>query len=209
MKQRIEIRSLKRTDKKELSRLLRRQEGYDEFFSEEKDADTLAKAVAERSLSTCAFGEAAFVDGRMVGAIVGSRTKKRGVLSKIREKIYYLRLKMKKRNREALKCLSELEKMEKEMLEENRIPSSNLMSLFLMLCRYQNTEISESLLNHWEDCVKAHKNSYSYVVINGRREPGYLDGYERQDEKYVMIQPKIRHFRFYKTLYRKKQFYCI
>ena len=51
MKQRIEIRSLKRRDKKELSRLLRRQEGYDEFFSEEKDADTLAKAVAERSLS--------------------------------------------------------------------------------------------------------------------------------------------------------------
>ena len=70
MKQRIEIRSLKRTDKKELSRLLRRQEGYDEFFSEEKDTDTLAKAVAERSLSTCTFGEAAFVDGRMVGAIV-------------------------------------------------------------------------------------------------------------------------------------------
>lgn len=96
MKQRIEIRSLKRTDKKELSRLLRRQEGYDEFFSEEKDADTLAKAVAERSLSTCTFGEAAFVDGRMVGAIVGSRTKKRGILSKIREKFYYLRLKMKK-----------------------------------------------------------------------------------------------------------------
>lgn len=209
MKQNIEIRSLKKADKKELSRLLKRQEGYDEFFSEEKDADILAKAVAERSLSTCAFGEAAFVDGRMAGAIVGSRTKKRGVLSKIREKIYYLRLKMKKRNREALKCLSELEKMEKEMLEENRIPSSNLMSLFLMLRRYQNTEISESLLNHWEDCVKAHKNSYSYVVINGRREPGYLDGYERQDEKYVMIQPKIRRFRFYKTLYRKKQFYCI
>ena len=50
MKQRIEIRSLKRTDKKELSRLLRRQEGYDEFFSEEKDADILAKAVAERRL---------------------------------------------------------------------------------------------------------------------------------------------------------------
>ncbi len=209
MKQRIEIRSLKRTDKKELSRLLRRQEGYDEFFSEEKDADTLAKAVAERSLSTCTFGEAAFVDGRMVGAIVGSRTKKRGVLSKIREKFYYIRLRMKKRNREALKCLSELETMEKEMLEKNRIPFSNLMSLFLMLRRYQNTEISESLLNHWEDCVKAHKNSYSYVVINGRREPGYLDGYERQDEKYVMIQPKIRRFRFYKTLYRKKQFYFI
>ena len=99
--------------------------------------------------------------------------------------------------------------MEKEMLGENRIPSSNLVSLFLMLRRYQNTEISESLLNHWEDCVKAHKNSYSYVVINGRREPGYLDGYERQDEKYVMIQPKIRRFRFYKTLYRKKQFYFI
>ncbi len=75
MKQRIEIRSLKRTDKKELSRLLRRQEGYDEFFSEEKDADTLAIAVAERSLSTCTFGEAAFVDGRMVGDILGSRTK--------------------------------------------------------------------------------------------------------------------------------------
>ena len=100
MKQNIEIRSLKKADKKELSRLLKRQEGYDEFFSEEKDADILAKAVAERSLSTCAFGEAAFVDGRMAGAIVGSRTKKRGILSKIREKFYYLRLKMKKRNRE-------------------------------------------------------------------------------------------------------------
>lgn len=209
MKQRIEIRSLKRTDKKELSRLLRRQEGYDEFFSDEKDADTLAKVVAERSLNTCVFGEAAFVDGKMVGAVVGSRTKKRGILSKIREKFYYIRLKMKKRNRDALKCLSELEKIEKEMLEENRIPSSNLMLLFLMIRRYQNTEISESLLNHWEDFVKAHKSSYSYVVINGKREPGYLDGYERQDEKYVMIQPKIRRFRFYKTLYRKKQFYCI
>ena len=139
--------------------------------------------------------------------IYWQKQSQRGVLSKIREKFYYLRLKMKKRNREALKCLSELEKMEKEMLEENRIPSSNLMSLFLMLRRYQSTEISESLLNHWENCVKAHKNSYSYVVINGRREPGYLDGYERQDEKYVMIQPKIRRFRFYKTLYRKKQFH--
>lgn len=207
MKQKIEIRSLKRTDKKELSRLLRRQEGYDELFPDEKDADTLVKAVAERSLSTCVFGEAAFVDGRMVGAVVGSRTKKRGLLSKIREKFYYIRLKMKKRNRDALKCLSELEKLEKEMLEENRIPSSNLMSLFLMTRRYQNTQISESLLKHWEDCVKVHKNSYSYVVINGRREPGYLDGYERQDEKYVMIQPKIRRFRFYKTLYRKNHFH--
>lgn len=98
MKQKIEIRSLKKTDKKELSRLLRRQEGYDDFFTDEKDADTLAKAVAERSLSTCAFGEAAFVDGQMVGAVVGSRTKKRGVLSKIWEKFYYLRLKMKKKS---------------------------------------------------------------------------------------------------------------
>ena len=204
MKQNIEIRRLKRKDKKELCRLLRRQEGYDEFFADEKDADTLAKAVAERSLSTCAFKEAIFVDGWMAGAIVGSRTRKSGILSKIREKFYYFRLKMKKRNRDALKCLSELEKLEKEMLEENGIPPSNLMSLFLMLRRYQNTQFSESLLNHWDDCVKACKDNYSYVVVNGRREPGYLDGYEKQDEKYVMIQPKIRRFRFYKTLYRKK-----
>ena len=203
MKQKIEIRSLKKTDKKELSRLLRRQEGYDDFFTDEKDADTLAKAVAERSLSTCAFGEAAFVDGQMVGAVVGSRTKKRGILSKIREKFYYLRLKMKKRNREALKCLTELEKMEMEMLEENRIRPFNLISLFPVIRRYQNTQISGTLLKHWEDWVKAHKNSYSYVVINGRREPGYLEGYERRDEKYVMIQPQFRRFRFYKTLYRK------
>lgn len=205
MKQKIEIHSLRRTDKKELSHLLRRQEGYDEFFTDEKDAYILAKAVAERSLSTCVFGEAAFVDGRMVGAIVGGGTKKRGILSKIREKIYYTRLKMKKKNRDALKCLSELEKMEKEMLEDNSIPHANLMSLILMIHQYQNTEISESLLSHWEDCVKTHKNTCSYVVINGRREPGYLDGYDRQDEKYVMIQPKIRRFRFYKTLYRKNQ----
>ncbi len=203
MKQKIEIRSLKKTDKKELSRLLRRQEGYDDFFTDEKDADTLAKAVAERSLSTCAFGEAAFVDGQMVGAVVGSRTKKRGVLSKIWEKFYYLRLKMKKKNRDALRSLSELEKMEMEMLEENRIRPFNLISLFPVIRRYQNTQISGTLLKHWEDWVKAHKNSYSYVVINGRREPGYLEGYERRDEKYVMIQPQFRRFRFYKTLYRK------
>ena len=203
MKQKIEIRSLKKTDKKELSRLLRRQEGYDDFFTDEKDADTLAKAVAERSLSTCAFGEAAFVDGQMVGAVVGSRTKNRGVLSKIWEKFYYLRLKMKKKNRDALRSLSELEKMEMEMLEENRIRPFNLISLFPVIRRYQNTQISGTLLKHWEDWVKAHKNSYSYVVINGRREPGYLEGYERRDEKYVMIQPQFRRFRFYKTLYRK------
>lgn len=203
MKQKIEIRSLKKTDKKELSRLLRRQEGYDDFFTDEKDADTLAKAVAERSLSTCAFGEAAFVDGQMVGAVVGSRTKKRGVLSKIWEKFYYIRLKMKKKNRDALRSLSELEKMEMEMLEENRIRPFNLISLFPVIRRYQNTQISGTLLKHWEDWVKAHKNSYSYVVINGRREPGYLEGYERRDEKYVMIQPQFRRFRFYKTLYRK------
>lgn len=203
MKQKIEIRSLKKTDKKELSRLLRRQEGYDDFFTDEKDADTLAKAVAERSLSTCAFGEAAFVDGQMVGAVVGSRTKKRGVLSKIWEKFYYLRLKTKKKNRDALRSLSELEKMEMEMLEENRIRPFNLISLFPVIRRYQNTQISGTLLKHWEDWVKAHKNSYSYVVINGRREPGYLEGYERRDEKYVMIQPQFRRFRFYKTLYRK------
>lgn len=203
MKQKIEIRSLKKTDKKELSRLLRRQEGYDDFFTDEKDADTLAKAVAERSLSTCAFGEAAFVDGQMVGTVVGSRTKKRGVLSKIWEKFYYLRLKMKKKNRDALRSLSELEKMEMEMLEENRIRPFNLISLFPVIRRYQNTQISGTLLKHWEDWVKAHKNSYSYVVINGRREPGYLEGYERRDEKYVMIQPQFRRFRFYKTLYRK------
>lgn len=203
MKQKIEIRSLKKTDKKELSRLLRRQEGYDDFFTDEKDADTLAKAVAERSLSTCAFREAAFVDGQMVGAVVGSRTKKRGVLSKIWEKFYYLRLKMKKKNRDALRSLSELEKMEMEMLEENRIRPFNLISLFPVIRRYQNTQISGTLLKHWEDWVKAHKNSYSYVVINGRREPGYLEGYERRDEKYVMIQPQFRRFRFYKTLYRK------
>ena len=171
MKQRIEIHSLKKTDKKELSRLLRRQEGYDEFFSEEKDAETLAKAVAERSLSTCTFGEAAFVDGQMVGAIVGSSTKRRGILSKIREKFYYLRLKMKKRNRDALKCLSELEKMEREMLEENRIPSSNLMSLFLMQRRYRNIEISGTLLNHWEDYVKAHKTVIPMWCSTGEENP--------------------------------------
>ena len=61
MKQNIEIRKLKRRDTKELSRLLRRQEGYDEFFTEEKDADILARASAERSL-TFAYGEAAADD---------------------------------------------------------------------------------------------------------------------------------------------------
>lgn len=90
-----------------------------------------------------------------------------------------------------------------EMLEENRIRPFNLISLFPVIRRYQNTQISGTLLKHWEDWVKAHKNSYSYVVINGRREPGYLEGYERRDEKYVMIQPQFRRFRFYKTLYRK------
>ena len=203
MKQNIEIRSLKRTDKRELWRLLRKEEGYDDFFPDEKDADTLAKAVAERCLCTCVFGEAAFVDGRMAGAMIGNRTKKRSILSKICEKIYYMRLKVKKRNRDALKYLSELEKMEKEILDENSIPASDLMALFLVTRRYQNTQISESLLNHWEDSVKAHKDSCSYILINGKNKPGYLDGYEIQDEKDVMIQPKIRRFRFYKTLYRK------
>ena len=75
MKQNIEIRKLKRRDTKELSRLLRRQEGYDEFFTEEKDADILARAAAERSL-TFAYGEAAFLDGQMIGAVVGGKEKK-------------------------------------------------------------------------------------------------------------------------------------
>ena len=118
--------------------------------------------------------------------------------------MYYIRPKKKKGNEDALKCLTELEKMEAEMLEKNEIPPSNLMSLFIIIHRYQKTMISESLLNNWENYIKEQKSSHSYVVINGKREPEYLDGYERQDEKYIMIQPKIRRFRFYKTLYLKK-----
>ena len=156
MKQNIEIRKLKRRDTKELSRLLRRQEGYDEFFTEEKDADILARAAAERSL-TFAYGEAAFLDGQMIGAVVGGKRKKRSIFSKIREKMYYIRPKKKKGNEDALKCLTELEKMEAEMLEKNEIPPSNLMSLFIIIHRYQKTMISESLLNNWENYIKKQK----------------------------------------------------
>ena len=85
MKQNIEIRKLKRRDTKELSRLLRRQEGYDEFFTEEKDVDILARAAAERSL-TFAYGEAAFLDGQMIGAVVGGKRKKGAFFQKYGKK---------------------------------------------------------------------------------------------------------------------------
>lgn len=203
MKRRLEFRELKRKDRKELCHLLMEQEGYEEFFEREKDAKTYAKTVVEEVIRTCAFKVVAVIDNHIVGAIIGCRVKKPGFLGRLKKKFAYLRLKIKKKNREVLECLAELEQMEQALLERNQVALQNMMVLFLIAKKYNNTEIPKNLLREWELYMKRHSLTSSYVVINGNRTHGSLEGYSKIDEKSAMIQPKVQRFRFHKSLYQK------
>lgn len=78
-----------------------------------------------------------------------------------------------------------------------------LKVLFLTAKKYNNTEIQKNLLREWELYVKRHSLTSSYIVINGNRTHGSLEGYSKIDKRSVMIQPKVQRFRFYKSLYQK------
>lgn len=203
MKRRLEFRELKKKDRKELCHLLMEQEGYEEFFEREKDARIYAKAVAEQAIGTCAYKAVAAIDNHIVGAVIGCRVKNPGFWGGLKKKFSYLRLKIKKKNREVLECLAELEQMERAMLERNQVALQNMMVLFLTAKKYNNTEIQKNLLREWELYVKRHSLTSSYIVINGNRTHGSLEGYSKIDEKSAMIQPKVQRFRFHKSLYQK------
>lgn len=203
MKRRIEFRKLKKKDRKELCYLLAEQEGYEDFFENENDAENYAKAVVEQSAGTCDYKAVVAIDNHIVGAVIGYKVKKLSFWGELKKKFLYIRLKMKKRNREALECLLELEQMEQELIERNQVASQNVIALFLTARKYNNTEIKKNLLREWELYVKKHNNTSSYIVVNRNRLLGCLDDYSKIDEMSVMIQPKVQRFRFHKSLYQK------
>lgn len=203
MKRRIEFRELKKKDKKELCRLLVKQEGYRDFFEKEKDAENYAKAVVEQSVRTCAYKVVAAIDNCIVGAVIGYKVKKPGMWGRMKKKFSYTRLNWKKKNRQVLECLSEVEEMEQELMKRNQATSQNVIALFLTAKKYNNTEIQKNLLRDWELYVKKHNITSSYIVVNGNRLPGRLGDYSKIDDKSVMIQPKVQRFRFYKAIYQK------
>lgn len=205
MRQKVEFRELKRKDKKELYRLLKEEEKYEEFFEKAEDAEIYAKAVLERYLGTCTYRKVAAVGEQIVGAVIGSKRRKNSILANLKEKFCYIRLKMKKKNREVLNCLSSLEQMERKLLEEEQIDDGNLIVLFLVKKRYEKTQIQETLLKEWESEEGEQQKSCSYIVINGKTEPRFFEEHSflKRGETSVMIQPKDQRFRFYKALYRK------
>lgn len=203
MKRRIEFRELKKKDEKELCHLLVEQEGYEKFFEKEKDAETYAKAVVEQSVGTCAYKAVAAIDNHIVGAIIGYRVNKLGFWRRVKKKFSYIWLTVKKKNREVLECLAELEQMERELMKRNLVDSQYVITLFLTAKKYNNTEIQKNLLKEWELYVKKHNSTSSYILVNGNGTPGSLGDYSKIDEKSVMIQPKIQRFRFHKSLYIK------
>lgn len=205
MSQKVEFRELKRKDKKELRRLLKEQEGYEEFFENTKDAETYAKMMVEQYLGTCAYKKVAAVGERIVGAVIGSRKKNSSFLTSLKKRFCYIRLNMRKKNKEVLNCLSRLEQMEQELLREEKIEDENFIALFLIEKRYERTQIQEILLREWEGRGKERKKSCSYIVINGKITPRFFEEhfFLKRGEASVMIQPKEQRFRFYKALYRK------
>lgn len=147
MRLKIEFRELKRKDKKELYRLLMEQEKYEDFFEKAEDAEIYAKAKIERYLGTCTYRKVAAVGDQIVGAIIGSKRIKNGILANLKEKLCYIRLKTKKKNREVLNCLLSLEEMERRLLEEEQIDEKNLIVLFLTKKRYEKKTDSGNAFN--------------------------------------------------------------
>lgn len=203
MKRRIEFRKLKKKDRKGLCHLLTEQEGYKDFFEKAKDAEIYAKLVADQSIRACVYKAVAAMDDYIVGAVIGCRIGKSGLWGEMKKKIFYTRLQIKSKNREVLKYLSKMEQMEQELLKNNQVDSKNMIVLFLIDSRYSNTEIPKNLLREWEQYMKEHNSTSSYIVINGTRFSAGIEDYSKIDEKSVMIQPKVQRFRFHKSLYQK------
>lgn len=206
MRQKIEFRELKRKDKKELRRLLIEQEGYAEFFEKDKDAETYAKAVLEQCLRLCTYRKVATVGDRVVGAIIGNKKIRSSSLANLKKKVCDIRLKMRKKNREALSCLSSLEETEQRLLRENQADNENLIVLFLTEKRYEKTQVQETLLREWEEREGRQEKSCSHIVLNGKIVSHFWEEHSflKLEETSVMIQPREQRFRFYKALYTKK-----
>lgn len=206
MKREIEYRKYKRQDKKELTKILAEQI-YNNFFEKEKDAQKYSRFILKRAIETCKYGKVAVIGEKIVGAIFGIKKDKSRFLSHLKRMVCYAQLKLRKKNREALKSLLLLDQMEQELLDKNNVDNEKLIVLFLMERRYERAEIQEVLLAEWESVVSGQKDKRTWIVVNGRAEPEFLDRYHFQkvEEKSAIIQPKEQRFRFYKTLYRGRE----
>lgn len=206
MKRKIEYRRYKRQDKKELTRILTEQI-YNNFFEKEKDAQNYSRFILNRVIGICKYKKVAVVGEKIVGAIFGIKKDKSHFLSNLKQMICYSYLKIRKKNREALKALLLLDQMEQELLNRNNVDNKKLIALFLLEKRYEKAEVQEVLLNEWESVVGAQKSEGTWIVVNGRAESEFWDKYlfQKVDESSEMIQPKVQRFRFYKTLYRGKK----
>lgn len=206
VRRKIEYRQYKRQDKKELTRILAEQI-YNHFFEKEKDAQKYSRFVLKRAIGICKYGEVAVAGEKIVGAIFGIKKDKNHFLSDLERMVCYAQLKIRKKNREALKSLLLLDQMEQELMDKNNVDNEKLIFLFLLERRYEKAEIQEALLTEWESVGNGQKDKEMWIVVNGRAEPKFLDRYHFQkvDEKSAMIQPKEQRFRFYKTLYRRRE----
>ena len=202
MKKKIEYRVFKRQDKKELIRILTDQV-YSSFFEKGKDAERYSRFILNKNLGTCKYRKVAVAGDKIVGVILGIKKDKNRLLSSLKQKISEMPLKIKKKNKEALKCLLLLDQMEQELLNQNNVDNEKLIVLLLVEKRYERTEIQEILLKDWENEVAGTQNGSTWIVVNSRTEPEFLNRncFQKLDEKFSMIQPKEQRFRFYKMLY--------
>ncbi|MEY8495034.1 hypothetical protein AALC16_18750 [Lachnospiraceae bacterium 29-91] len=205
MGRKIECREYKRQDKKELTRILAEQI-YNKFFEKEKDAEKYSNFILERAIGACKYKKVAVIGNKVVGAVFGIKKDGNNLLSFLKEKICYMQLKVRKKNKEALKYLLLLDEMEQELLIQNHVYNESMIVLFLLKKRPERSEIQEVLLKQWESMISEQKNCRFYIVANSRTESRMLDRYNFQkvDEKSTMIQPKEQRARFYKILYRNK-----
>lgn len=205
MGRKIECREYKRQDKKELTRILAEQI-YNKFFEKEKDAEKYSNFILERAIGACKYKKVAVIGNKVVGAVFGIKKDGKNLLSFLKEKICYMQLKVRKKNKEALKYLLLLDEMEQELLIQNHVYNESMIVLFLLKKRPERSEIQEVLLKQWESMISEQKNGRFYIVANSRTESRMLDRYNFQkvDEKSTMIQPKEQRARFYKILYRNK-----
>ena len=144
MKQKIEIRSLKKTDKKELSRLLRRQEGYDDFFYRGKRCGYSGKSSRREELKHLRIWRSRICGWPDGGRCGRKQDKEERRLIKNTGKIL---LPTAENEKEKPGCAENVcqswRRWKRKCWKKTGSRPSNLMSLFpVMQRRYQNTQIS-------------------------------------------------------------------
>lgn len=207
MKYNLKYRNYKKEDKKELLRLLREKRKYVDFFEDEKYAEKYTKMALSEFLGTCTYKKVAVAGEKIIGAVIGMKKDRTPILLKLKRKLCCLHLKIKRKNREALRCFSMIEDMEEDLIKSGHVSQKNLLALFLIDKKYGKTEIWQNLLEEWEKKIDESPEKVIYAFACSKSEQQFLEEHSFQvvDEKVIMIQPRDCRYRFRKTLLKKRK----